>query len=66
IVVAFYVLIIAVLVGTTLRRRGALAFSSEEREEARHLLLYDAKTDKVRPSLAVPQSRINEAGLLTV
>ncbi|XP_066937147.1 uncharacterized protein [Macrobrachium rosenbergii] len=63
IVVVFYVVIIAVLVGTTLRRRGQ---ANEEVEETRHLLLYDEKNDCVMQTAAVPTSRIQEAGLLTV
>ncbi|XP_018012071.1 uncharacterized protein LOC108669278 [Hyalella azteca] len=63
IVVIFYVLIIAILVGTTLRRRSLLA---EDMEESTHLLLYDQKTDTVRPTAAVPASRLLESGLVTV
>lgn len=63
IVVVFYVFIIAILVGTTLRRRSLIA---EDMEESRHLLLYDQKTDTVRPTPAVSASKIHEAGLVTV
>ncbi|KAF2354854.1 hypothetical protein FHG87_014391 [Trinorchestia longiramus] len=63
IVVVFYVMIIAILVGTTLRRRSLLA---EDMEENTHLLLYDQKTDTVRPTTAVPTSRLHESGLVTV
>ena len=61
--VVFYVMIIAILVGTTLRRRSLLA---EDLEESTHLLLYDQKTDSVRPTAAVPTSRLHESGLITV